>query len=108
MPSRAHLHAGDRIRILRVPAHDLVNCAHAMREGRPWAQSTVRVLQRLADRRQVVRIYEVDEYGNAWFASCFKNKRNVWEEHFLAIMEDDSWELFDSATTPAPNAGAPS
>jgi hypothetical protein len=55
-----------------------------------------------------VRIYEVDEYGNAWFASCFKNKRNVWEEHFLAIMEDDSWELFDSATTPAPNAGAPS
>ncbi len=106
MPSRALLQAGDKIRIVRVPAHDLVNCANAMRSGKPWAQHTVRILQRLADRKQVVRIYEIDEYGNAWFATCFKNKHNAWEEHFLALMEDDSWELLDTAPKPAANAGA--
>jgi hypothetical protein len=70
--------------------------ADAMRREDPLAQWTTRVLQRLADRRQVVRIDQIDEYGTPWFSYSFKNKSASWEHHHLAVMEDGSWELADS------------
>jgi hypothetical protein len=87
---------GNRIRILAVPALDMRAMAEAMRRKDPLAQWTTRVLQRLADRRHVVRIDEIDDHGTPWFPYSFKNKSNEWEHHHLAVMEDDSWELVDS------------
>lgn len=93
MPDRGSLRVGDRIRILRVPAQDLAAMANAMRQGRRDPQWTVRVLQRLADRRHLVRIDDIDEYHTPWFSYSFKNKANTWEHHRVAVMENDSWEL---------------
>jgi len=95
VPDPRTLHVGDRIRIVACPKADVAQMAVAMRRGNPDAQFTVRILQRLADRRQVVCIDQIDEYGKPWFSYRFRNKRGRQEEHSLAVMDEASWEMFD-------------
>ena len=92
MPNPSTLKPGDRIRILAIPAADSAQAAAAMRRGDPLAQWTMRILQHLADRRDIVRIDEIDEYGAPWFSYQFRNKRGAWEYHTVAVMDSDSWE----------------
>lgn len=91
------LKLGDRIRILAVPAADAAQAAAAMRRGDPLAQWTMRILQRLADRKDIVRIDEIDEYGKPWFRYQFRNKRGTWEHHTVAVMDSASWEPLQSS-----------
>ena len=72
--------------------------AKAMQRKDPLAQWTTRVLQRLADRKHIVRIDTIDEYATPWFTYTFKNKANSRELHCIAIMEDDSWEFIAAST----------
>ena len=97
MPDPSTLKVGDRIRILSVPTADAVDAAAKMRRADPFAQWTMRILQRLADRKDIVRIDTIDEYGQPWFSYHFRNKRGAWEYHSLAIMEPDSWELIPAS-----------
>jgi hypothetical protein len=92
MPDPHDLRIGDRIRCVRIPTGDLVDLRKRQRCGVPWAHDTVRILQRLADRRQVVAIDDVDEYGTPWFSYAFRNKTGRWEYHRLAVMDASSWE----------------
>ena len=97
MPNPSTLKQGDRIRILAIPAADSAQAAAAMRRGDPLAQWTMRILQRLADRKDIVRIDTIDEYGQPWFSYHFRNKRGAWEYHTVAVMESASWEPLPSS-----------
>ena len=92
MPDPRALKLGDRIRIIAIPTGDAAQAADAMRRGDPLFQWTMRILQRLADRKDIVRIDAIDEYGQPWFSYQFRNKRGAWEHHTLVVMDADSWE----------------
>ena len=93
MPDYKTLKPGDRIGIIAIPKPDLEQMAQRMREGKPDAQATVRILQRLRDRKKILRIDHIDEYGYPWFDVEFRNKKGTWEHHSLAVMDNASWDF---------------
>ncbi len=76
------LRVGDRIRITGVPGEGI--------PGYGIQPETVRVYKKLLARNRPVRIYEINEYGQPWFQCKFKRRNGIWEEHTLAIFDDDT------------------
>jgi hypothetical protein len=78
---------GDCIRIVRVPA-----CVWAMPlRTRDGPEGTLRIYQKLIDKRVLLRVCEIDGQGIPWIRYTFRNKQQQWEYHWLAV-NDDSWE----------------
>lgn len=83
-PSKHRLKVGDRIRIIDVPGKGI--------PGYYLHSDTRRVFKKLIVRNRSLRIYQIDEYGCAWYACRFMRKNGRWEHHFLAIYdEEDNW-----------------
>ena len=99
MPDRRALKPGDRIRIIAIPEQDLEQRRRQQRAGRRIDKDmdTIRILQKLRDKRRVCVIREIDEWGYPWIDYVFKNKQGRWEDHSLAIMDDASWAYVDQS-----------
>jgi hypothetical protein len=94
MPDRKLLKVGDLIRVIAIPPFDLAQMYDGLAKGMPDPGFTVRVIQHLKDTRKIRRVVSVDEYGNAWIEVKLRNKKHQsMEEHSLAIMDDESWEI---------------
>lgn len=55
-----------------------------------WTADT---LERILTIDPVVTISKIDEYGMRWFHYELKRPTGEIEQHFIAIMDDESWEL---------------
>jgi hypothetical protein len=91
MPDRTLLKTGDRIRLLRVPAFDLEKRERELRDGVEDAGWTANTIERILRHNPMVVIDRIDEYGNPWFDYKLVAADGTVEEHFLAIMEDETW-----------------
>lgn len=92
MPDRKALRIGDKIRLLHVPQGDLDQRDREIREGREAAGWTADTIERIIRNDPVVTIARIDEYGQPWFDYELQGADGR-EEHTLAIMEDESWEM---------------
>jgi hypothetical protein len=91
MPDRTKLLAGDRIRILNVPACDLAQREREIATNAEMAGWTADTIERIIASNPVVVIDRIDEYGAPWFDVVFDGSDGE-EEHSLTILDDDSWE----------------
>ena len=91
MPDRTNLKIGDRIRLLRVPQGDLDQRERELRVGAENAGWTADTIERIIAQDPVVTISSIDEYGMPWFACELRSATGEEEEHWLAVMEDESW-----------------
>ncbi len=87
------LQVGDRVRLLCVPEADLQQREREIREGGELPGWTADTLERILKLDPIVTIDRMDEYGYPWFDYEFVGPDGETEEHSIAIMEDDSWEL---------------
>jgi hypothetical protein len=92
MPDRTTLKIGDRIRLLRVPDFDLAQRDREILVKREDAGWTADTIERIIFQDPVVTIDEIDEFGSPWFSYELKCDDGTFEQHTLAIMEDESWE----------------
>ena len=91
MPDRSKLRAGDRIRLLAVPAGDLAQREREIATGAEMAGWTADTIERIIASDPVVTIDRIDEYGLPWFDVELDGEEGV-EDHSLTIVDDDSWE----------------
>ncbi len=92
MPDRTKLKIGDKIKLLHVPDFDL-----KQREKEPVLCDdmlpTATVLEKVMKQFSFVVIDTIDEYQSPWFSVDIEVNGEM-EHHTLAIMDDESWELF--------------
>ena len=93
MPDHTALKVGDSIRLLRVPNGDLRQRERERREGIEDAGWTADTIERIIAQNPVVTIDRIDEYGLLWFDVRLLCDNGAVEEHSIAIMEDESWEV---------------
>lgn len=91
MPDRSKLRAGDRIRILSVPACDLAQREREIATSVEMAGWTADTIERVIAVDPVVVIDRIDEHGAPWFDVELVDD-GVVEHHSLTILDDDSWE----------------
>jgi|GEM_PF-1184740 hypothetical protein len=96
MPDRNQLQVGDKIRILSVPQADLDQRERELHEDAEMPGWTADTIERINSEYPVVEIEEVemiDDTRLAWYSVEFPtdSEENA-EIHWIAIMEDDSWE----------------
>lgn len=93
MPDHTKLRVGDSIRLLAVPEADVLQREREVREAvlddAGWTADTI---ERILAQDPVVTISWVDEYGSPWFEYELQRTSAEVEEHFIAIMDDVSWE----------------
>ncbi|MCV6636477.1 hypothetical protein [Candidatus Albibeggiatoa sp. nov. NOAA] len=93
MLKRTQLQVGDSIRILKVPKADL---DQREREKKTLQADdmlpTATVLETIIQQCPVVIIDHIDEYNKPWFWVRLEVD-NEFQQHSLAVMDDDSWEL---------------
>ena len=92
MPDRNLLKIGDRIRLLRVPTGDLAQREREQHEGVEDAGWTADTIERILAQDPVVTICEI-EHGHPWFSYELRTPTGEVEQHWIAIMEDESWCL---------------
>jgi hypothetical protein len=78
----SELKVGDKIRIVAIPGEGIPNYT--------LHRDTRSVYKKIIARKRSVRIYEIDEYNQPWYAVKFYRKNGKWEHHILAVMEDDT------------------
>ena len=78
MPDHTKLKIGDRICLLRVPAGG-------------FSRWTIVTIEAIIRQNPVVTIDRIDEYGHPWFSYNLVRPNGRIAEHWLAIVEDDSW-----------------
>jgi hypothetical protein len=93
MPDWRSLKAGDRIRLVKVPASDLAQREHELRIGAKEAGSTADAIERIIDSDPIVTIDHVDGFGAPWFKRELVADNGTIEYHSLTITENDSWEF---------------
>jgi len=93
MPDRSRLRVGDRIRIVGVPDGDGRQRGRELAAKFPYAGWTADTLERLVRSNQVVVIDVIDDFGQAWFDFKVPSADGSLEEHSIAVMDDESWEL---------------
>jgi len=76
----SQLKVGDRVRILSVPGEG--------RSGYYIHRDTVRVYRKLLERKRLVRICRVDEFG-PWYHCRFRGRDGKLESHRLLVADDD-------------------
>lgn len=91
MPDFHSLKAGDRIRLLSVPAHDLAQRKEELQRGVEMAGWTADTIEQIIEQCPVVEISRVDEYGHPWFECDVMTSDGV-ERHTLNISDNESWE----------------
>ncbi|AMV20803.1 hypothetical protein [Planctomyces sp. SH-PL14] len=94
------LRVGDRVRLLRVPESDLRQREHELRVGTEMPGWTADTLERILAIDPVVTIDRIDEYGAPWFSYELIGADGEPEHHYLAITEDESWELVEDPGVP--------
>jgi hypothetical protein len=92
MPDRTRIRVGDRIRILCVPTTDLEQRERELQEGLPDAGHTADTIEQIITTCPEVVIYEIDEYDLPWYEVELYDENHQPVYHFLAILDDDSWE----------------
>ncbi len=94
MPDPTTLKVGDRIRLLAVPEGDLKQREREIAEGElddpGWTADTI---ERIIAQDAVVTIERIDEYDLPWFDYQLRRDHGMVEEHTIAIVDDESWEL---------------
>lgn len=83
---------GDRIRLLAVPACDLIQRQQEIVDNVKMAGQTADTIERMLASHPVVTISRVDEYGALWFDVELVATNGDIEFHSLTILDDDSWE----------------
>ena len=91
MPDRTTLKIGDRIRLLRVPAHDSEQRKRELREGVEDAGWTADTIEKIIRQDPIVTIDRIDECGQPWFNYNLVRQDGGVHEHTLAIMDNESW-----------------
>ncbi|MCH8046651.1 MAG: hypothetical protein IID44_23355 [Planctomycetes bacterium] len=71
---------------------DLLQREREIREGLDDAGWTADTLERILTQYPVVVISQIDEYGQPWFEYILNDDYGENEEHFVAIMDEASWE----------------
>jgi len=98
MPDRTKLRVGDVIRILRVPEKDLEQREKELRENTVDEPGmTADAIEALIEQAPVVTITEIDEYGSPWFDCWIMDAQGRKNQHSIAIVEDESWEIVSRA-----------
>ena len=92
VPDHTKLKIGDRIRILKVPNCDLEQRKHEIAKGLEDDGWTANTIEGIIAQDPVVTISMIDEYGQGWFEYQLITEDGQIEEHWIAIMDDDSWE----------------
>ena len=92
MPDRHTLRIGEKIRLLRVPAHDVLARERELRDNVDSPGWTADTIERILAQDPVVTIARIDEYGQPWFDYVLRRPDGTHEEHTHAIMDDGSWE----------------
>ena len=93
MPDPSKLKPGDQIRLLSVPQSDLLQRTREIRDGLDDTGWTADTLERILAQNPVVVISQVDEYGQPWFEYNLMDDSGEIEEHSIAIMDEESWEI---------------
>jgi hypothetical protein len=93
MPDHRSLTIGDRIRLLSVPQADINQREHERLEGLDDAGWTADTLERIIAQDPFVTISEIDEHGIAWFEVSLQSTDGELEQHYLAVMDDTTWEF---------------
>ena len=91
MPDRMKLRVGDRIRLLAVPAADVLQREREIRDGLDDAGWTADTIERILVQQPIVTISSIDEYGLLWFEVELTQDDGEIAHHSMAIMDDDSW-----------------
>lgn len=91
MPDRSKLRPGDRIRLLSVPAGDLVQRERELVEGLDDAGWTADSLERVIAQSPEVTISRIDEHGQPWFECQIHDFDGSVVVHTFAVVEDLSW-----------------
>jgi hypothetical protein len=92
MPDRTKLRVGDRIRLLSVPDLDLQQRQRELQQGLHDAGWTADTIERIMTVSPEVTISEVDEYDSPWYEAQLLDDQGKIEYHFLAVLDDESWE----------------
>ena len=92
MPDPSKLKVGDRVKLLAVPDADLAQRERELAEGQLDDPGiTADTIERIIAQDPVVTISMIDEYGQPWFEYLIQTSGDP-EEHWLAVMDGDSWE----------------
>ena len=78
----------DVVILIRIPEPVKMTVC-SLRDG---PDGILRVYQRAMDKKSMLRVYLIDEYGYPWVEYSFKNKSNIYEYHFMMV-DDDAYEL---------------
>jgi hypothetical protein len=74
------LRVGDRVRLVGWPPE-------WDQPGHHLAAETAGLWQLLVAQREVLRVYEVDEWGVPWVRCRVRTSAGAWEQHLLAITQ---------------------
>lgn len=96
MPNPNILRVGDRIRILRVPAHDLRQRENEIASGAEMAGWTADSIERIIAQTPIVQVSHIDEYGCVWYETTIIGPDGTEERHSLIVYDDDTWEPVES------------
>jgi len=92
MPDRTKLKIGDRIRLLCVPNLDLEQRERELRAGMADAGWTANTIEQILACDPVVTISSLED-DMPWFEYELPADPGEIAHHFIAVMDDDSWEL---------------
>ncbi len=92
MPDSKNLKIGDKVRLLCVPAADMEQREREIAQGTANPGWTADIIELIIAQNPIVEIDDIDEFGRPWF-TCNLIVEGKTEQHTLAIMENDSWEL---------------
>lgn len=92
MPDRKKIEIGDSIKILKVPNFDEKKRTEN-NKNKSDVLCTATVIETIIKKNPIVIIDHIDEYNQPWFSVRIKIK-NTFENHTIALLENDSWEVF--------------
>jgi hypothetical protein len=87
MTNPADLKIDDRVVMRSIPK-SVTQSDPRVRDG---IDGILRVYQRAVAKQSRLRVNFMDELGRPWVEYSFRNKRCVWEHHFM-LVDDDSYE----------------
>ncbi|WP_375753868.1 hypothetical protein [Vibrio sp. HN007] len=90
MTERIDFKVGDSVRLLRVPEQDVND---KLSNSEPSERlATAKIFETMIEQTPIVIIDQVDEYNQPWF-SARVIVDGQFENHSLAIMDEESWEV---------------
>ena len=92
MPDSTTLKIGDTIRLLCVPAEDVKQRKREIAKDIENPGWTATIIELFIAQQPIVEIDTIDEFGQPWFTVSISINGQL-EEHILAMMDEDSWEL---------------